>query len=420
MIVVLGKREYHTLRFEVIDLIKASDRMINVHSDIRGPLYFKALEMQQQGINVLKLNTGNPGAFGFGMPESVKQALVQGMDDAVAYCDSRGMARARSAILAYHKKKGLDGIGLNDIFLSNGVSEAVEILTQAILNPGDEVLCPSPNYSLWSNCIYLAGARPVFYRCDEQASWNPDCADIRSRITSRTRAIVIINPNNPTGALYSEQVLKEMLEMARRNHLIVFSDEIYDRLVYEPKQHVSCACLAPDLNVITLNGLSKSHMICGFRCGWFVLNNPNGELDEIRGAIERLCSMRLCANALTQLVIPAALEDSASTRAQFVPGGRLYEQRKAVTDALTGVEGISFVKNDAAFYLFPRFDAKRFHVSDDRELAMGMLLEKQILIVPGSGFDYPRPDHFRIVMLPDAATLSRAAHDMVDYLNSRI
>lgn len=401
-------------------MIPASDRMAHVHSDIRGPLYFKALEMQQQGINVLKLNTGNPASFGFTMPDSVRGALCEGMDGAVAYCDSRGMLRARNSIYAYHRSKGLTGFGLNDIFLTNGVSEAVEILTQAILNPGDEVLCPSPNYSLWSNCVYLAEARPVFYRCDEQAGWNPDLTDIRKKITPRTRAIIIINPNNPTGVLYSKEVLLDLLEIARQNRLLVFSDEIYDRLVYEPRQHLSCAALAPDLSVITLNGLSKSHMICGFRCGWCVLNSPGKELDEIRGAVDRLCSMRLCANALTQLVVPAALEDTASTRAQFVPGGRLYEQRKAVTEALSGVEGISFVKNDAAFYLFPRLDEKRFHVTDDRELAMDLLLKKQILIVPGSGFDYPEPNHFRIVMLPDAATLSHATHEIVDYLNSRI
>ena len=401
-------------------MINASLRMDNVHSDIRGPLYFKALEMQKQGTKVLKLNTGNPGTFGFTMPESVKTALTNGMDRAVAYCNSRGMEDAREAICAYHQSKGIKNIGVNDIYIGNGVSEIVQMLTQTLINPGDEVLCPSPNYSLWSNCVYLAGGKPVFYKCDEQANWNPDVCDIRKKLSPRTRALLIINPNNPTGVLYDTCVLKEMLEIARQNKLIVFSDEIYDRLVFEPKSHVSTAALAEDVNVITLNGLSKSHIVCGFRCGWCVFSGPEGEMNHIKDAMDRLCSMRLCANALTQLVIPAALEDDASTRAMLVPGGRLYEQRKAVFEALEGHEGISFVKNDAAFYLFPKFDAKKFKVSDDHEFAMGLLNEKHILIVPGSGFDYASPDHFRIVMLPEAEILAKATCDMVEYLESRV
>ena len=400
-------------------MIPISHRMDDIHSDIRGPLYFKALEMSDKGIPVLRLNTGNPAVFGFEMPESVRNALYMDPDAAVPYCDSRGMPEARRAICDYELGKGIKGLTPGDIFITNGVSEAAEMLCMALIDPGDEVLCPCPNYSLWSNSVYLAGGKPVFYTCDEKQKWNPDIADIKRKITSRTRALLLINPNNPTGALYDTEILKQMLEVARQHKLRVISDEIYDRLVFAPKQHVSTAALADDLNVVTFNGLAKSHIICGFRCGWLAIRGVNGELESLRDAVERLASLRLCSNTLTQLVIPAALEDEASTRRMLTPEGRLYRQRQAVFDVLDRADGISYVPNDAAFYLFPKFDAKRFKVTDDRELAMGMLMEKHILIVPGSGFDYPYPDHFRIVMLPEAHVLSQATKDMVEYIQSR-
>lgn len=399
-------------------MINSSERMKYVHSDIRGPLYQEAMRMRAAGIDVLRLNTGNPGVFGFKMPDSVRKALLTQADRAVPYCDSQGMPESREAILRYQRSKGFQNIELRDIFIGNGVSELVQMLTLATLNPGDEMLVPAPNYSLWSNCAYLAGARPVFYRCDEAQGWFPDVSDMAAKITSRTRAILIINPNNPTGVLYSRQVLMDILELARRHKLLVFADEIYDRLVMDGKVHHSCAELAPDLNVITLNGLSKSHVICGFRCGWMVLSGPGDGLREIRDALERLSSMRLCGNALTQLVIPAALADDASTKAMLVPGGRLYEQRRAALEVINRSDGISCVPNDAAFYIFPRFDARRFGIEDDRDFGMGLLKEKHILIVPGSGFDYPEPNHFRIVMLPEPEELSSAVQAMVDYLHS--
>lgn len=399
-------------------MINCSARMEYVHSDIRGPIYQEALRMQDRGINVLRLNTGNPGVFGFNMPDSVRTALSKFADRAVPYCAPQGMPDAQAAILSYHQSKGLKNIGMEDIFIGNGVSEVVQMATLAILNPGDEVLMPSPNYSLWSNCAYIAGATPVFYRCDEAQHWYPDARDIESKITSRTRAVLIINPNNPTGVLYSKQALLDVLEVARRHNLIVFADEIYDRLVMDGKVHESCAALAPDLNVITFNGLSKSHIICGFRCGWMILSSPNHGFDAIREGLLRLASMRLCGNALTQLVIPAALSDRASTDAMICPGGRLYEQRAAAMEVLEHADGISCVPNDAAFYIFPKFDHKRFHIENDKEFALGLLKEKHILIVPGSGFDYFEPNHFRIVMLPEPETLRQATQSMVDYLHS--
>ena len=396
-----------------------AERMNCVHSDIRGPLYQEALRMKAAGTRVLRLNTGNPAAFGFTMPESVKKALSENMDRAVAYCDSRGMPEARGAILEYHRKKGIQNIEDQDIFIGNGVSEMAEMTATAILNPGDEILVPCPNYSLWTNCAYLAGAKPVFYRCDEEQHWFPDTQDIRRKITSRTRAILIINPNNPTGVLYSREVLLDILQIARENQLLVLADEIYDRLVMDGKTHESCASLAPDLNVITYNGLSKSHIICGFRCGWMVLSSPDNSLKEARDALERLSSMRLCGNVLTQLVIPAALSDSGSTMEMISPGGRLYMQRQAVLDVLRNADGISAVPNDAAFYIFPKVDVKKFRVEDDHELCMSLLKEKHILLVPGSGFGYPTPDHFRIVMLPDPDKLQDAMTTILDYLNER-
>ena len=399
-------------------MIRTAERMDHVHSDIRGPLYQEALRMMKDGAKILRLNTGNPAAFGFTLPDSVRGALLDGLDRAVAYCDSRGMPEAREAILAYHRSKGLTHPVMEDIFIGNGVSEMAQMAAMAVLDPGDEMLVPCPNYSLWSNAAYLAGAKPVYYRCDEENHWFPDLADIEAKITERTKVLLIINPNNPTGVLYPVECVEKLCEIARRHRLIVFSDEIYDRLVMDGKKHVSTAAAGEDLPVITFNGLSKSHIICGFRCGWMVLSSKNGELDEIRDALERLSSMRLCGNALTQLVIPAALKDPDSTKAMLVPGGRLYEQRKAVVDVFSKNDGISVVPNDAAFYVFPKFDAERFNIRDDRDFGLGVLKEKHILIVPGSGFGYPTPDHFRVVMLPEAEELGKAMQDIADYLHS--
>jgi len=398
-------------------MIQLASRMESVHSDIRGPLFREALAMQKNGIDVLKLNTGNPAAFGFPLPESIRQAIEGNENRAVAYCDFQGMPEARQAIAEYHTAKGIAGLHPDDVYVGNGVSEVVNFALMPLLNPGDEVLIPTPNYSLWSNTVLLAGAKPVFYRCDEASDWNPDIADLKSKVTGKTRAVVIINPNNPTGALYSTDILLQILQVAREHDLIVFSDEIYDRLVMDGLHHISTASLAPDLTVVTMNGLSKSHSLCGYRCGWMAISGPRQRTDAYKVGINQLTSMRLCANALAQLVIPAAIADDETPAAMIRPGGRLYEQRKATTEVLDGIDGISYVKNKAAFYLFPKLDVKKFNITDDRIFARDLLHAAKILIVPGSGFDWLEPDHFRIVMLPEAGELRSAMERMGQFLD---
>ena len=389
-------------------MIELAERMAQVHSDIRGPLFREAMAMQAQGIDVLKLNTGNPAAFGFPLPDSIRNALEGNIHKAVAYCDFQGQVEAREAIIRYERSKGIQDIEIGDVFIGNGVSEVVNFALIPLLNPGDEVLIPTPTYSLWSNTILLAGAKPVYYRCDEASGWNPDIADIRSKVTSKTRAMVIINPNNPTGVLYDTDILQQMLNIAREHDLIVFSDEIYDRLVMDGLTHTATASLAPDLTVITMNGLSKSHSLCGYRCGWMVISGPREKTEEYRRGIVELTSMRLCSNALAQLVIPAAIDDMETPSAMVRPGGRLYEQRQATVDVLKDIPGVSFVKNVAAFYMFPKLDIKKFNITSDKVFARDLLRATNILVVPGSGFDWQEPDHFRLVMLPEAPVLRDA------------
>ncbi len=396
-------------------LIRAN-KLEHVHSDIRGPLYTESQRMIKEGISVLRLNTGNPATFGFKMPDSVKNALLNNADKAVGYCDLKGMPEARRAICEYHKSKGIQDITPDDVYIGNGVSELVSMALTALLNDGDEILIPSPSYSLWTNSAYIAGGKPVFYTCDEQSDWFPDIDDMRSKITSRTRAVVIINPNNPTGAVYPKEVLEKIIDLAREHDLVIFSDEIYDRLLMDGVEHISTASLAPDRLVITMNGLSKSHVICGFRCGWMVISGAKGKADDYLEGIFQMAAMRLCSNALTQLVIPAALDDFESTKAMVSPGGRLYEQREATMRELEKIEGISCVKNKAAFYVFPKLDVKKFNITDDKKFAFDLLHEKHIFIVPGSGFDFPTPDHFRIVMLPEPQELAKAVSDIGDFL----
>ncbi|MBR3954439.1 MAG: pyridoxal phosphate-dependent aminotransferase [Clostridia bacterium] len=398
-----------------MDMIFKSDKLQNVHSDIRGPVFMEANRMRAEGIDVLRLNTGNPATFGFGMPDSVRNALLNNADKAVAYCDLKGMPDAREAICAYHKAKGIEGITPDDVFIGNGVSELVTMVLTALLNYNDEILVPAPDYSLWTNSVYIAGAKPVHYICDEQSEWYPDLDDIRKKITPKTRAIVLINPNNPTGTLYPKQLLEKIVEIAREHNLVIFSDEIYDRLVMDDLEHVSTATLCPDLLCITMNGLSKSHIVCGFRCGWMLISGAKDKAQDFIAGIRALCAMRLCANALMQLVIPAALNDPESTRAMLVPGGRLYEQREACCRELAKIPGVSFVKNKAAFYIFPKLDS-RFNITDDQQFAMDYLHSKHVMIIPGRGFNWPTPDHFRIVMLPEPEQMAKAMRDLGDFL----
>lgn len=400
-----------------MDAIKVAERMINVHSDIRGPLFIEAMEMQKRGINVLKLNTGNPATFGFGLPESIRKAIEGHEERGVGYCDFKGMPDARQAICDYHKTKGLVGITPDDVFIGNGVSEVVSFALMPLLNAGDEILVPTPSYSLWGNTVHLTGATPVYYVCDEKSDWFPDLNDIRSKITDKTRAIVIINPNNPTGALYPDEILMQIADIAREHELLIFSDEIYDRLVMDGKQHTSIAKLAPDLPVVTMNGLSKSHCLCGYRCGWMIISGPEHLTADYKKGIVQLTSMRLCANTLAQIVIPAALEDMETPHSMVAPGGRIYEQREATCSELAKIDGVSFVKNSGAFYLFPKLDVKKFNITNDKKFAADLLHATNILLVPGSGFDWKEPDHFRIVMLPEAEELRAAIRKIGAFLD---
>lgn len=388
----------------------------SVNSDIRGKNFYTALELEKQGHKILKLNTGNPATFGFGMPDSVRNALIENMDKAVGYCDVRGMIPAREAIMQYQQSKNIRNFSMDDIFIGNGVSEIAAMVTTALLDPGDEVLIPTPCYSLWENEIRLRQAKPVFYRCEETNNWQPNTDHIRSLITDKTKAIVIINPNNPTGVLYSNEVLLEIAQIAREHKLVVLSDEIYDRLVFDGKVHTSFASLADDLTVITMNGLSKSHCICGFRCGWLLTSGPYEERNAISQAILKLASVRLSSNALMQTVIPAAIADTEYTNSMLQPGGRFYEQRKATLEELSKLDCLSYVKNDGGFYVFPHIKEEYLKVTDDREFTGKLLLDKHILVVPGSGFSWNDPNYFRIVMLPPAEDLRMAVKDIGSFI----
>ena len=393
-----------------------SDVIRSLNSDIRGKNYYTALDLEKNGETILKLNTGNPATFGFGMPDSVRTALFDKIDSAVGYCDVRGMVPAREAICQYHLSRGLTNFSMDDIFVGNGVSEIASMISTAILNPGDEVLLPLPCYSLWVNEVLLHQAVPVFYRCDESCGWNPDTEHMKSLITPKTKAIVVINPNNPTGVVYSNNTLLQIAEIARRNGLIVLSDEIYDRLIFGEKEYSSFASLAPDIPVVTMNGLSKSHCLCGFRCGWLVTSGPADARTQISTALLKLASIRLSANAMMQTIIPAALADTAYTKQMISKDGRLYQQRQATFEELDKLDCISYVKNDASFYIFPRIKPEFVKYRDDREFAHQLLLDKHILIVPGSGFSWPDPDHFRIVMLPQPEELRLAVRQMGEFI----
>lgn len=389
-------------------------RLEHLGAGTRGKNYWAALELERQGKEVLKLNSGNPAAFGFKMPESVHRAVTENLHRALGYSDLRGMAEAREAIYQYHIGRGVNNFNIDDIYIGNGVSEIASMIATALYNKGDEILVPSPCYALWTNEASLNDATPVYYKCDEKNHWNPDIDHIKSLVNKNTKAILLINPNNPTGVLYSEETLKEIAEIARQNNLIIISDEIYDRLVFDGKQHVPMAKIAPDVLVITANGLSKSHCLCGFRCGWLVISGPEEIREKINEAILKVASIRLGANSMMQLAIPAALADSEYTNQMILPGGRLYEQRAVTCQELDKIDGVSYVKNDAAMYVFPKIHKE---IADDKKFTYDLLMEKHVLIVPGSGFMWNTPDHFRIVMLPEVEKLRKAVKEMGDFIS---
>ena len=390
-------------------------KLAHVQYDVRGPVADAAAKMEAQGLRVLKLNIGNPAPFGFRTPDEVVQDMARQLTDCEGYSDTKGLFHARKAIMQYAQLKGLPNVGMDDIYTGNGVSELINLTMTALLDHGDEILIPAPDYPLWTACASLAGGTPVHYLCDEQADWNPDIADIERKITPRTKAIVIINPNNPTGAVYSREVLEEIVEIARRHQLIIFSDEIYDRLVMDGIEHVSIASLAPDLFCITFSGLSKSHMIAGWRIGWMIMSGNKDMAKDYIAGLHLLSNMRLCSNVPAQSIVQTALGGHQSVKDYIRPGGRIYEQREYVYQALNDIPGISAVKPKAAFYIFPKMDIAKFNIRDDEKFAMDLLREKRILITRGRGFNWPEPDHFRIVYLPRIDALREAMGDLGDF-----
>ncbi len=396
---------------------KKSSKLDHVLYDVRGPVVDEAARMEENGTHILKLNIGNPAPFGFRTPDEVIYDMRRQLTDCEGYSDSRGLFAARKAIMQYAQNRHFPNVGMDDIYTGNGVSELINLCMSALLDVGDEILIPSPDYPLWTACATLAGGTAVHYICDEASEWYPDLADIRSKINHRTKAIVIINLNNPTGALYPKEVLQEIVEIAREHQLIIFSDEIYDRLVMDGEKHVSIASLAPDLFCVTFSGLSKSHMIAGFRIGWMILSgNKRAARDYIEG-IKMLSNMRLCSNVPAQSIVQTALGGHQSVDSYVVPGGRIYEQREFIYKALTDIPGITAVKPKAAFYIFPRIDVKKFNITSDERFALDLLTEKKILIVHGSGFNWKQPDHFRIVYLPRMEVLEDAVGKLRDFLS---
>ncbi|WP_250284729.1 MULTISPECIES: pyridoxal phosphate-dependent aminotransferase [unclassified Frankia] len=397
-----------------------SDKLTGVCYDVRGPVLDQATKLEAAGQRILKLNIGNPAPFGFHAPPAVLEAVVNGLAEAQGYSDSKGLLSARTAAVRYANGKGITGIDPDGVYLGNGVSELIMMSLQALLNDGDEVLLPAPDYPLWTAVVSLCGGRPVHYLCDESAGWMPDLDALASRITTRTRAIVVINPNNPTGAVYDREILEGIVELARRHNLMIFSDEIYDRILYDDAEHVSTAALAPDVVCVTFNGLSKAYRLAGFRSGWMVLSGPRTHASSYVEGLNILANMRLCANVPGQFAMRAALEDDGGAGDLVLPGGRLREQRDVVWKLLNDIPGVSCVKPKGALYAFPRLDPDVYPVTDDERLVLDLLLTEKIMVVQGTGFNWPRPDHFRIVTLPDVDDLTDAVGRISRFLTAYV
>ena len=395
-----------------------STKLDNVSYDIRGPVMDEANRMEAMGMRILKLNIGNSAPFRFTAPDEMIRDMIYNIRDTEGYSDSRGMFSARKAVMQYCQLKNIPNVDISDIYTGNGVSELITMCMQGLLNTGDEILVPMPDYPLWTASVTLAGGKAVHYMCDEQADWYPDIDDIRSKVTSRTKGIVVINPNNPTGALYPKEVLEEIVQVARENELIIFADEIYDRLVMDGLKHVALGSLCPDLLCVNLNGLSKSHRVAGWRIGWMALS---GDKSKAKGYIEglnMLSSMRLCSNVPGQAIIQTALGGIQTSDEYIMPGGRIYEQRECVYNALKDIPGISVVKPKAAFYIFPKLDIEKFNITDDEQFALDFLKRKKILVTHGRGFHWDKPDHFRIVYLPEVDQLEFACSELADFLST--
>ncbi|MER2506140.1 MAG: pyridoxal phosphate-dependent aminotransferase [Azonexus sp.] len=396
--------------------VRKSAKLANVCYDIRGPVLQKARQMEEEGHKIIKLNIGNLAAFGFDSPEEIQQDIIRNLPSAAGYTDSKGIFSARKAIMHYCQQKRIKGVTLEDIYVGNGVSELIAMAMNALLNDGDEVLVPAPDYPLWTAAISLSGGTPKHYLCDENNGWLPDLTDIRSKINRRTRAIVVINPNNPTGALYPDELLREMIEIARKHQLIIYSDEIYDKVLYDGAKHTAIASLSEDVLTITFNGLSKNYRSCGYRAGWLVVSGDKRHAQDYIEGLDMLASMRLCANAPGQHGIQTALGGYQSIDDLVAEGGRMRRQRDVAYELLSAIPGVTCVKPKATLYLFPRLDPKVYPIKDDQQFISELLQEEKVLLVQGSGFNWPHPDHFRLVFLPHEDDLREAIGRIARFL----
>ncbi|MDE1951857.1 MAG: pyridoxal phosphate-dependent aminotransferase [Betaproteobacteria bacterium] len=395
---------------------RKSNKLADVCYDIRGPVLDKARQMEEDGHRIIKLNIGNLAVFGFDPPDEIVQDMIHNLPQAAGYTDSKGLFAPRKSIVHYTQQQGVAGVSIDDVFIGNGASELINMSMNALLNNGDEVLIPAPDYPLYTAAVSLSGGKPVHYLCDEQSDWYPDIADIRKKITPNTKALVVINPNNPTGALYPKELLLELVQVAREHELVVFADEIYDKTLYDGHVHLSLSSLADDVLFVTFNGLSKNYRACGYRSGWMVVSgNKRHARDYIEG-LAMLASMRLCANTPGQLAIQTALGGYQSIKDLVAPNGRLTKQRDLAYELLTQIPGVSVVKPKAALYMFPRLDPKVYPIVNDQQFAYDLLAEEKVLIVQGTGFNWPRPDHFRLVFLPNADDLTEAIGRIARFL----
>jgi len=396
--------------------ILKSDKLANVCYDIRGPVMERAKQMEEEGQRIIKLNIGNLAPFGFEAPEEIQQDVILNLPNSSGYSDSKGMFAARKAIMHYCQSKKIMGVGLDDIYIGNGASELIVMAMQGLLNTGDEVLVPAPDYPLWTAAVTLAGGTPRHYVCDEANEWNPDMDDMRSKITPNTRAIVVINPNNPTGALYSDEILQQIIQLAREHQLIVFADEIYDKVLYDGATHTSMASLADDVLFVTMNGLSKNYRACGYRAGWMVVSGQKKHAQDYINGLTILASMRLCSNVPGQFAIQTALGGYQSINDLVAPNGRLCKQRDLAYKLLTEIPGVTCVKPKAALYLFPRLDPEIYPIENDQQFILELLEAEKVLVVQGSGFNWKSPDHFRVVFLPNADDLTDAIGRIARFL----
>ena len=413
----IPKRDRDTADLAPPPAVLKSAKLANVCYDIRGPVLARAKQMEEEGHRIIKLNIGNPAPFGFEAPEEMVQDMIRNLPQASGYCDSKGLFSARKAIMHYTQQKHVRGVTVEDIYIGNGASELIVMSMQALLDGGDEVLIPAPDYPLWTAAVSLSGGTPRHYLCDEQAAWLPDLADLRAKISPHTRALVVINPNNPTGALYPEPFLAELLDIARQHNLIVFADEIYDKVLYDGATHTAIASLAEDVLVVTFGGLSKNYRACGFRAGWMIVSGERSHARDYIEGLDMLASMRLCANVPAQYAIQTALGGHQSIEDLVLPTGRLGKQRDLAYDLLTRIPGVTCVKPKAAMYLFPRLDPQRYPIADDQQFILELLQEEKVLVVQGTGFNWPKTDHFRVVFLPDADLLTDAIGRIAHFLD---